>query len=480
MSHRGCKGGLLTRCEYPIRMLTVVRFGRKCVTARPFAGRFGGKELTFENCEKGIRDKETGSVNSETYPIEHKYLQFRRWPGHSRRRFRMSARVMAAPGRFVEDAVRERYGAGAKAVEAALCCPVKYDPKYLAVIPDEVIERDYGCGDPTPFVRPGDTVLDLGSGGGKICFIAAQVAGPTGRVIGVDCNPEMLALARRNRPEVARRLGYDNIEFRNGMIQDLRLDLDRLAAELASQPIASVADWHRLRTIEERLRREHPLVSDESVNCVVSNCVLNLVRTEDRRQLFAEIFRVLKRHGRAAISDIVADETVPEEMRRNPELWSGCISGAFREDEFLKAFEEAGFHGVELVKRERKPWRVVEGIEFRSVTVLAHKGKQGPCFERNQALVYRGPFKAVLDDDGHRFDRGQRIAVCDKTFHLLQREPYGGAFEPVEPLEDVPPDGAKPFDCKRPARRHPRETKGLEYDTTTENPSDGCSGEACC
>jgi SAM-dependent methyltransferase len=391
----------------------------------------------------------------------------------------MSTRLQTDPGRFVEDAVRERYGAGAKAVEPALCCPVKYDPAYLAAIPDEVIERDYGCGDPTPFVRPGDTVLDLGAGGGKVCFIAAQVAGARGRVIGVDCNPDMLALARRNKPEVARRLGYDNVEFRNGMIQDLGLDLDRLATDLGAHPVVSVSDWHRLRSAEARLRREHPLVPDESVDCVVSNCVLNLVRPEDRRQLFAEIFRVLNRHGRAAISDIVADEDVPDELRRNPELWSGCISGAFREDQFLKAFEDAGFHGIELVKRERQPWRVVGGIEFRSVTVLAHKGKQGPCLERNQALVYRGPFKAVEDDDGHRFVRGERIAVCDKTFHLLRRDPYGEAFEPVEPLEVVPPDQAGPFDCKRSARRHPRETKGQNYDATTES-AGGCSGQACC
>ena len=391
-----------------------------------------------------------------------------------------NARLPTTHEGFVEDAVRERYGAGAKAVEPALCCPVKYDPTYLAAIPDEVIERDYGCGDPTPFVRAGDTVLDLGAGGGKVCFIAAQVAGPTGRVIGVDCNPEMLALARRNRPEVARRVGYDNVEFRNGLIQDLRLDFDRLEAELAAHPVTSVADWHQLRSVEDRLRRQHPLIADASVDCVVSNCVLNLVRPEDRRQLFAEIFRVLKRHGRAAISDIVADETVPEDMRRNPDLWSGCVSGAFREDEVLKAFESAGFHGIELVKRERTPWRVVEGIEFRSVTVLAHKGKQGACLERNQALVYRGPFKSVEDDDGHRFVRGERIAVCDKTLHLMQREPYVGAFEPIEPLEEVPLDGAKPFDCKGSPHRHPRDTKGQDYDETTDRAAEGCDERPCC
>src|SRR4051812_40112415 len=88
----------------------------------------------------------------------------------------------------VEFAVRERYSAGAQRAEAALCCPVSYDPKYLEPIAVEILERDYGCGDPTRHLKPGETVLDLGSGSGKVCYIAAQVVGPTGRVIGVDCN----------------------------------------------------------------------------------------------------------------------------------------------------------------------------------------------------------------------------------------------------------------------------------------------------
>lgn len=378
-----------------------------------------------------------------------------------------------------EDAVRERYSRGAATVEPALCCPVSYHPRYLEAIPEEVIERDYGCGDPTPYVRPGETVLDLGSGGGKVCFIAAQIVGAEGRVIGVDCNAEMLALARRSRAAFSRRVGYDNVEFRCGLIQDLRMDLDLLARELGGQPVRDQWDWLKLRTIEERLRREQPLVADESIDCVVSNCVLNLVRQEDRRQLFAELIRVVKQHGRVAISDIVADEDVPEHMRRDPKLWSGCISGAFREDLFLRAFEEAGFHGIEVV-RQKEPWRIVEGIEFRSVTVLAHKGKQGPCLERNQALIYRGPFRKVEDDDGHLFVRGEQMAVCDKTFHLLQREPYAGLFDPVEPRQQVPFDEVRPFDCLRSVRRHPREMKGHNYTETTDPQSGYCGPDGPC
>jgi SAM-dependent methyltransferase len=378
-----------------------------------------------------------------------------------------------------EASVAKRYSAAAQAQEQALCCPVQYRREYLDVVPQEIIDRDYGCGDPTPYVRQGETVLDLGSGGGKVCYILSQVVGPKGRVIGVDCNREMLDLARSYREAVAERIGHANVEFRYGMIQDLALDLEQLADQTRGRTIDEPQDWLDLRRIEQRLRHERPMIADESVDCVVSNCVLNLVRPEDRRQLLSDLFRVLKLGGRAAISDIVADEQVPEHLKNDPELWSGCISGAFREDEFLKAFEEAGFYGVEIAARQTEPWRTVEGIEFRSMTVVAYKGKQGPCWERNQAVIYRGPFKKVEDDDNHVYYRGERMAVCDKTFQLLQKPPYEGQFVPVEPLEPISSDEARPFDCSRPHHRHPRETKGQDYDTTTEGGVCTDGGNCC-
>ena len=180
------------------------------------------------------------------------------------------------------------------------------------------------------------------------------------------------------------------------------------------------------------------------------------------------------------ISDIVSDEEVPEEMQNDPELWSGCISGAFSEEGFLQAFEHAGFYGIQILKRDVNPWRTVQGIEFRSVTVEAFKGKQGECFERNQAVIYRGPFKEVLDDDNHRMERGKRYAVCDKTYNLYRKAPYHEFFEFVDPVVDVPLEEAKPFDCSRTALRHPKETKGQDYNATTETNSKCCDGGTCC
>ncbi|MCB1034502.1 MAG: methyltransferase domain-containing protein [Acidobacteria bacterium] len=380
----------------------------------------------------------------------------------------------------VETVVKERYAEGAQAQVADLCCPVDYDPRYLEVIPQEVLERDYGCGDPSKHLKPGETVLDLGSGTGKICFIASQVVGPTGRVIGVDMTADMLAVARANAPVVAERIGFANVEFRRGYIQDLALDLDLLDEELGRSPVASADALFAADHLRSELRRNRPLVAGGSVDVVVSNCVLNLVAGEEKTRLFQEIFRVLKIGGRAVISDIVADEEVPEAMQKDPELWSGCISGALTEEGFLEAFAEAGFHGLRILERQTEPWRTVDGIEFRSLTVEAFKGKQGECWERNQAVVYLGPFKEVLDDDGHRMERGRRYAVCDKTYRLYQQEPYAGSFAFIDPRVDIPLEEARPFDCSRTALRHPRESKGVDYHATTEAEAACCSPGQCC
>jgi len=375
--------------------------------------------------------------------------------------------------------VRERYADGAERQVPELCCPVDYEPRYLEALPAEVIERDYGCGDPSRFVRPGDVVLDLGSGAGKICFIASQIVGAEGRVIGVDTTPEMLALARKSRAEVARNVGWDNVDFKHGQIQDLRLDRDLLDAWLRDHPVTSSNDLDALRAEEARLRREAPMIADESIDVVLSNCVLNLVDPRDRTDLFSELQRVLKRGGRCAISDIVSDEDVPAEMQANPELWSGCISGAMREDRFLAAFAAAGLYGVEVAAYQTEPWAVVEGIEFRSMTVLAYKGKEGPCMDHNEAVIYTGPWSKVVDDDGHVLQRGERTAVCRKTFEIYSREPYADQIQPVPPAVEVAAADASPFRCDGQVRPAADTKAGVERANVA--PGTSCEpGGGCC
>ena len=239
-------------------------------------------------------------------------------------------------------AVEERYGAAAHAQEACLCTPVAFDLSLLQAIPREVVERDYGCGDPTRWVKPGDTVLDLGSGSGKNAFICAQLIGSAGAVIGVDRNVEMLNLARQAAPVVAERIGFANVRFVEGAIEALE---------------APQVDGA-------------PLIADRSIDVVLSNCVLNLVNPADRQNLLANIRRVLRPGGRLAVSDIVCDKPVPLALQQDPELWSGCISGAWQEEVFLQDFRALGFEKVSYADRSDQPWQVVEDIEFRAVTLV--------------------------------------------------------------------------------------------------------------
>jgi len=382
----------------------------------------------------------------------------------------------------IEKTVLERYQEGAKSVQPSLCCPTSYEADYLKILPQEIIEKDYGCVDPSRHVKVGETVLDLGSGAGKICYILAQKVGKNGQAIGVDFNDEMLNLARKYQAQISEKLGYDNVKFVKGKIQDLQLDLAKLETWLNTHPIYSIDDLAACDQEGDRLRQTETLIPNNSIDVVVSNCVLNLVQPTDKDQLFHEIFRVLKRGGRAVISDIVCDEDPSEGILTDPDLWSGCIAGAFREDEFLKRFEAAGFYGIEILERQAEPWQVIDGIEFRSLTVRAYKGKEGDCWERKQAVVYRGPWKQVMDDDGHVFCRGDRMAVCDKTFQIMTNanSPYQADMIGLEPQTEIPLTEAKIFDCKTKAIRHASEMKDNNYRTTVVNGNECCSPGECC
>ncbi len=352
----------------------------------------------------------------------------------------------------VENSVLQRYSEGAQTPQAELCCPVDYDASLLSLLPKEIIEKDYGCGDPSRYVCVGDTVLDLGSGSGKICYMAAQLVGASGQVIGVDVNDDMLALARKYQNEMAQKLEGDRVRFVKAQIQDLALDLSAMDAYLQETPVTSAQQAIELRAWQEQQRTHKPLIADESVDLVVSNCVLNLVHDQDKTQLIEEIFRVVKPGGRVAISDIVSDERVPTHLKQDGELWSGCISGALQEHDFLQAFIDAGFVAVQLDKWASEPWRVVDDIEFRSVTITAIKPMNEACMDKGHAVIYRGPFSEVHDDEGHVYFRGQRMAVCERSFQLLTGSAYAGQFIGIAPAtENQPVNWCAPAGTLRPA-----------------------------
>jgi len=374
----------------------------------------------------------------------------------------------------VETEVSERYAGGAKEVEASLCCPVDYDVELLKILPQEIIDKDYGCGDPSRYVQTGDCVLDLGSGGGKICYMAAQLVGDKGSVIGIDMTDEMLALARKYQPEMAEKLGSDRVDFRKGYIQDLALDLNALKEYQAKSDLDETTDVEKIEAWKEKQKLEAPLVKGNSVDLVVSNCVLNLVAEQHRTQMINEIFRVLKPGGRVAISDIVSDEIVPQHLRDDPHLWSGCISGAFQEKAFLDAFIAAGFVAVAYDKWDQEPWQTVEDIEFRSVTITAVKPEEIPLLDKGQAVIYKGPFAEVRDDLDNVFPRGERIAVSDRTFRYLMEGPVSESFIGIS-AADFPSD--QKF-CKAAGTLRPaKETKGGSHSGGS---SSGTESSGCC
>ena len=294
--------------------------------------------------------------------------------------------------------VREFYGQAAETPQPELCCPTKFDSALIRHIPQEVIDRFYGCGSPITFgnLQPGDTFLDLGSGAGIDCFIAAKLVGPTGRVIGVDMTDQMLEVANRNRPLVAKNLGYEVVEFRKGYLEVV--------------PVES-----------------------KSADLVTSNCVINL--SPDKPKVFAEIWRILKDHGRVVIADIVSDRPMPAQLKVNPQLWGECIVGALTEEEFLARLEEAGFYGLSILKKAY--WKTVEGFDFSSVTVEGYKfEKTTGCRFIGQKAMYRGPMKTAMDEEGHLFPRNVAVEVCTDTAAKLSHPPYAGSFTVCEKGSD--------------------------------------------
>jgi len=350
----------------------------------------------------------------------------------------------------IENTVSKRYAAGANEKQESLCCPVDYDASLLEILPAEIVEKDYGCGDPSRYVREGDVVLDLGSGGGKVCYMAAQIVGEEGFVYGIDMTDEMLALARKYQTEMAAVLGNDRVEFKKGYIQDLALDVETLENYLLKNNVQNLESWKALEDWKIQQRKSSPMIADASVDIVISNCVLNLVAEEDRQKMIKEIYRVLKPGGRVAISDIISDKKVPQALKDDPILWSGCISGAFHEQGFLQAFLDAGFVATAYDKWDDEPWQVVEGIEFRSVTLTAIK-PQSLCGnqDQGQSVLYKGPYAKVEDDQDQVFKRGVRTAIGHKSFPLFVEGTYADdfiCFSPVEPIE------AQPFTAKREQR----------------------------
>ena len=296
--------------------------------------------------------------------------------------------------------VRNFYSKAAVSVQESLCCPTQYDSKDLSHIPKEVLEISYGCGSPVgrANLREGEVMLDLGSGGGIDCFIAARHVGKTGRVYGIDMTEEMLGIARKNATLVAENLGYNNIEFRQGYLESIPID-------------------------------------DSSVDLVTSNCVINL--STDKDEVFGEIHRILKPGGRFMISDIISDKEVPEAMQNNKELWGECVSGALTLNKFLSYAKKNRFQGLRVQKDYL--WKEVEGSKFYSYTIegCKHVPSENKSFCSSLLATYAGPFESVTFQ-GTVYPVGIAVEINEDTAQLLASHPYAGQIIITNPTTEKP------------------------------------------
>lgn len=307
--------------------------------------------------------------------------------------------------------VRRYYGQVLKSsadLKTSACCINTSPPRHIAAalqnVPEEVTARFYGCGSPIPFVLSGVHVLDLGCGTGRDCYVISQLVGPEGSVIGVDMTEAQLAVARKYREAHGRKLGYANIEFREGYIEDLTT----------------------------------ARIADESIDVAISNCVINL--SPDKERVFREIFRVLKPGGELYFSDVFANRRVPDALANNPVLRGECLGGALYWEDFRRLMAKIGFHDVRAT--ESRPIAInnpeiedkVGLVGFRSVTVRTFKlALEDCCEDYGQVAVYKGTIPeapGTFDlDDHHRFEAGKANAVCGNTADMLSQTRYGTHFQ---------------------------------------------------
>jgi len=311
------------------------------------------------------------------------------------------------------ESVREYYGKvlkSSKDLKTSACCTTDSFPQYLKEIlkevHEEVQEKFYGCGSPIPMALNGKTVLDLGSGSGRDCFLLSKIVGASGRVIGVDMTDEQLEVAHRNTDYHTKRFGYrePNVQFKKGYIEDL----------------------------------EGLGIKNNSIDVVVSNCVLNL--SPDKERVFSEIFRVLKPGGELYFSDVFASRRIPTELQRDPTLIGECLGGAMYTEDFRRLLVKLGCADYRISARTKIELHNAEiekkagMIDFYSMTIRAFKlSLEDRCEDYGQVATYLGTISEAPNafrlDDHHLFEKGKPALICANTAMMLTDTRYGEHFK---------------------------------------------------
>ncbi|AOP34840.1 methyltransferase type 11 [Leptospira tipperaryensis] len=313
----------------------------------------------------------------------------------------------------VMESVKEYYGTILKTnqdLKTSACCTTDRMPFYLrqilSEVHEEVKDKFYGCGSPIPYALEGKTVLDLGSGSGRDCFLLSKLVGPNGKVIGVDMTEEQISIARKYLDYHKDRFGYkkSNVEFFNGYIEDLK----------------SLG------------------IADSSVDVVVSNCVINL--SPQKEKVFSEIFRVLKPGGELFFSDIFSSRRIPIEIAQDPIFYGECLGGAMYIEDFRRLLNRLGnldfritaSSKVDLIENDLI--QKAGGIEFYSMTIKVFKlPLEDKCEDYGQVAFYLGGIEnsenSFVLDDHHLFEKDRPSLVCGNTAMMLEDTRYSQYFK---------------------------------------------------
>lgn len=250
-----------------------------------------------------------------------------------------------------------------------------------------------------------------------------------------------------------------NVEFIPSQSYDLSTNVELINEFLKNHSTLDLADYNSLQSAIAEQKINNPIIHDNSVDTVVIDKLINSLDWINIKESISEAFRVLTKGGSMQIRIILSDEKCNELLPltiNNQELKYIPF-----EQDIINFMNEVGFYGMEYVYRSELPIKVLNGIEFHEFIISGNKGKQGPCLDCGQAVIYRGPWKEVIDDDGHHYKRGERVAVCSKTYSITKKQPYAGQFIYVPTYIEIPEDRAHLFDCNTPKNRDIHVTKGI-------------------